>query len=702
ERPGRYLAGGVEFEIEDACSMIDRFRLRLSCEGSSDDISSIRIDYDASAFSEQDICRLAGEFETLFTAAAREPHLALDALPLLTQLDADPIVRTLGHAVRPTPSVDFVHRRFEEHAAHFPNQVAVVFEEERLTYGELNARSNQLAHHLLALGAGPDVVVGLCVDRSLEMTIGILGILKAGGAYVPLDPQLPEARLALILAESAAAIVVSRATLAGLVTGAQHVVHLDQDRDALDRQPDTNPVSQIVPEHLAYVMFTSGSTGKPKGVAVEHRQLSSYVDSIVRRLDMPAGATFATVTTFAADLGNTCIYPALTGGGCLHIVSEERAGDPHAFAEYVRRHPIDVLKIVPSHLKALMTSSQPVNVLPRQRLVLGGEACPWDLVADVRRLAPSCAIFNHYGPTETTVGATMHPVTETSSSAASATVPIGGPLDHAQVYALDRYLRPVPVWGVGELYIGGAGVARGYLADAELTAARFLHDPWGQGSNARMYRTGDRVRVLPTGALEFLGRLDSQVKIRGFRVELGEIEAALRQHPEVNHVHVVVHDHNGPRVAAFVVYHPESRSGPNELRDFMRRHGLPDYMIPYSFVALDALPLTSNGKPDRQRLLEWLDVPEVLPQNEEPLTEWEAIVAGIWQELLGVDGIQPSDNFYDLGGHSLLAIQVVSALERRARVQISPRDLVFHTLRQFSALCTSKSVSEDGTPTSHV
>jgi amino acid adenylation domain-containing protein len=702
ERPGRYLAAGVEFEIEDACSMIDRFQLRLSCEGRSDDVSGIRIDYDASAFSEQDIRRLAGEFETLFAAAAREPHLAVDALPLVRQLDADPIIRTLGHAVRPIPSVDFLHRRFEEHAARFPNQTAVVFEEERLTYGELNHRSNQLAHHLRALGVGPDVIVGLCVDRSVEMTVGILGILKAGGAYLPLDPQLPAARLALILAESAASIVVSRASLAGLVTGTEHVVHLDGDRDALDRQPDTNPVSEIIPEHLAYVMFTSGSTGKPKGVAVEHRQLSSYVDSIVRRLDMPAGATFATVTTFAADLGNTCIYPALTSGGCLHVVSEEVAADPHAFGEYVRRHPIDVLKIVPSHLKALMTSSQPVNVLPRQRLVLGGEACPWDLVADVRRLAPSCVIFNHYGPTETTVGATMYRVTETSSPAASATVPIGGPLDHAQVYVLDRYFRPVPVWGVGELYIGGAGVARGYLADAELTAARFLHDPWGHGSNARMYRTGDRVRVLPTGTLEFLGRLDSQVKIRGFRVELGEIEAAVRQHPDVNHAHVVTYDNNGPRVAAFVVYRPASRSGANELRDFMKGQGLPDYMIPSSFVALDALPLTSNGKPDRQRLLACLDAPAALPQNEEPLTGWEAIVAGIWQELLGVDSIQPSDNFYDLGGHSLLAIQVVSALERRARVQISPRDLVFHTLRQFSALCMSKSVSEDGTQTSHV
>jgi acyl-coenzyme A synthetase/AMP-(fatty) acid ligase/acyl carrier protein len=296
----------------------------------------------------------------------------------------------------------------------------------------------------------------------------------------------------------------------------------------------------------------------------------------------------------------------------------------------------------------------------------------------------------------------VYRVTETSSLVASATVPIGGPLDHAQVYALDRYLRPVPVWGVGELYIGGAGVARGYLADAELTGARFLHDPWGHGSNARMYRTGDRVRVLPTGVLEFLGRLDSQVKIRGFRVELGEIEAALRQHPDVSQAHVIMHDNHGARVAAFVVYRPASRPGANELRDFMRRHGLPDYMIPSSFVALDALPLTSNGKPDRPRLLAWLDAPPALAQNEEGLTEWEAIVAGIWQELLGIDGIQASDNFYDLGGHSLMAIQVVSALERRARVQISPRDLVFHTLRQFAALCMSKSVSEDGTQTSHV
>ena len=687
-----FAANGVIFNIDSTSDCADRYKLKLTCGATPEAFGRARLDYDEAAFERADIERLARQFETLFAAAVRSPQSAIDALPMLPATEKEEIIEALGRHAR--PGGDLIHRQFEEQAARVPGEPAVIFETASLTYQELNRRSNQIAHYLKQLSVGPDVVVGLCMDRSVDIAVGILGILKAGAAYLPLDPQLPAARLAMMLEASRATLVISRSAFVGLLPTQVRAVLVDRDRE-IDQFPVTNPEHHVQPAHLAYVLFTSGSTGTPKGVAVEHQQLASYVDAVSRRLDLPAGATFATVTTFAADLGNTSIFPALASGGSLHFISEERATDANAFAEYVRRRPIDVLKIVPSHLKALLTCARPADVLPRQRLVLGGEACPWDLVDDVRRLAPSCVIFNHYGPTETTVGATIYRVPEDGSRLPASTVPIGRPLDHAQVYVLDRHLHMVPTWATGELHIGGAGVARGYLTDAELTAARFIHDPWSTESEGRMYKTGDRVRILPGGVLEFLGRIDNQVKIRGYRIELGEIDTALRRHASVRSAEVLVHeDSTGPRLAAFLVLRPGERAEASELREFLRQQGLPDYMIPASFAALDALPLTANGKLDRRALHEWLERPPAVHVQEEPLTEWEAVVAGIWQELLGVDEIQASDNFYDLGGHSLMAIQVVSALERKARVQVSPRDLVFHTLKQFAALCAAKSLTE--------
>jgi len=684
----RHAVEDVTFEIDDATACVDRFKLKLCCSGGPADLEDVWLEYDAGAFRQEDVTRLAAQFETLFAAAVAAPATPIGELRLLPDSEESEIVAQCGRA-RTTAPAALVHQRFETHVAASPGAMAVACEEEHLTYAQLDTSSNQLAHRLQRIGVGPDVLVGLCIERSAEIAVGILGILKAGGAYVPLDPRLPSARLAVMLEESGAAAVVTRSALAGLLPSSLRTVLLDS-AEALDAAT-TPPVNTVEPHHLAYVLFTSGSTGTPKGVGIEHRQLASYVDAVTARLDIPSGASFATVTTFAADLGNTAIYPALTSGGALHILTEERAADPNAFAAYAERHTIDVLKIVPSHLKALLSGPRPASVLPKRRLVLGGEMCSWELVDEVRRLAPACVVFNHYGPTEATVGSTMYRVPDDNGRPPAATVPIGGPLDHAQVYALDGQRRIVPFWVTGELYIGGAGVARGYLADTALTHEKFLPDPWGPGG-ARMYRTGDRVRMLPGGLLEFLGRADNQVKVRGFRVELGEVEASLRRHPHVKDVAMLAHDDGtGTRLDAFLVYRDGPRPTAAEMRAFLQQQGLPDYMIPTSLVALDALPLTSNGKVDRRSLPALLVRSET--QDAEPLDEWESIVAGIWRELLGVDEIHARDNFYDLGGHSLMAIQVVTALERRAGVQISPRDLVFHTLKQFAALCESKSGS---------
>ena len=686
----QHVVENVVFEIVEAEACVEPFKLKLCCPGDGGESWNTWLEYDAASYRDEDVAQLAARLETIFAAAADNPATAVGTLRLLPAVQEHEIVAASGRA-DVVPSERLVHELFEAQALRAPGATAVVYEDTELTYGQLNALANQVAHRLKADGVGPDVPVGLCIERGPDVAVGILGILKAGGAYVPLDPQLPAARLAVMLETSGAAIVVSRTGLRSQLPPAARTLLLDGDQTIIDASPTTNPVSAAGPDNLAYVLFTSGSTGTPKGVAIEHRQLASYVDAVSAQLEVPPGAAFATVTTFAADLGNTAIYPALTSGGRLHIVSAARAADPQAFSDYIERHPIDVLKIVPSHLKALLSCSRPARVLPRQRLVLGGEACSWELVDEVQRLAPACVVFNHYGPTEATVGATVYRVPTNGSRPPSATVPIGRPLGHARAYVLDEYQQIVPLWVAGQLYIGGAGVARGYLADTELTNERFVADPWSLDTGGRMYKTGDRVRLLPGGWLEFLGRVDNQVKIRGFRVEPGEVEAALRRHPDVKDVSVLAHeDDAGTRLAAFLVYRNSRHADSSELRAFLAQHGLPDFMIPGSFVPLDALPLTLNGKLDRRALIPLLALPAARHEVDERLSEWESMIAGVWQEFLGVEQVQARDNFYDLGGHSLMAIQVVTALERRARVQISPRDLVFHTLKQFAALCASK------------
>jgi amino acid adenylation domain-containing protein len=690
-RTVRHTAPGLEWTVQTTDACIDRFRIKLvSCREPDDSVTAV-LEYDASLYREEDVRRLAEQYATVIEEAVRAPDTSLGSLRILPESQRDELITTFSGGGTPFPA-ECVHRLFENQAARTPHAVAVVCESERLTYAELNARANQVAHYLRKRDVGPDVRVALCLERSVASVVGILGILKAGGAYVPLDPQWPTSRLALMIDESGAPIVLTQThAFAGTATSAE-VVLLDRDAERIASEPTGNIAAGARPEHLVYVMFTSGSTGRPKGVCVEHRQLANYIRGVVTGLELPPAARFATVTTLAADLGNTAIYPALVTGGCLHILTETCASDPEAFAEYFDRHSIDVLKIVPSHLKALLSCSAPERILPKQRLVLGGEACPWDLVDHVRRIAPACAVFNHYGPTETTVGATTWRVTDDDARACARTVPIGRPLPHVKTFVLDRYQEPVPLWVAGELYIGGACVARGYLNASELSAVKFVADPFSFEPDARLYRTGDLVRLLPTGALEFLGRIDDQIKVRGFRVELGEIEAALRRHPAVLDAAVLVREQggDGQQLAAFVVGSDRARPETPELIAFLRRE-LAKYMVPAVITAIDALPLTANGKVNRQALLTLLDVPsEPTSLSEQPSTPWETMVAGVWRDILKTDQVSVDDNFYDLGGHSLIAIQVVTAIEKRTGLNISPRDLVFHTLRQFAALCESR------------
>lgn len=427
-----------------------------------------------------------------------------------------------------------LHQLFEVQAAIHPDWPAVAFEGERLSYGEANLRADHLARRLRRLGARPDVPVALCLERSLDMVVGLLAILKAGAAYLPIDPALPAERIAYMLHDARSTLLLTHSVLApslpALETQMVCVDEPDAESEAIGDAERTLPH----PGNLAYVIYTSGSTGRPKGVCIEHRNIVNYVLGIVERLQLEPGMRHAMVSTLAADLGNTVLFPSLATGGCLHVIAQARSENPELLADYFEREHIDVLKIVPSHLAALHSVRQPERLMPRQRLVLGGEASRLDWIDGLRKLAPGCRIFNHYGPTETTVGVLTYEVDNGPLPATvSGTLPLGKPLPNSRIYLLDENGEPVAQGELGELCIGGHGVARGYLFRRELTAEKFRPDAYSTEPQARMYRSGDLARWLPDGTIEFSGRIDHQVKINGYRVELGEIESVLARHPGV-------------------------------------------------------------------------------------------------------------------------------------------------------------------------
>lgn len=465
-----------------------------------------------------------------------------------------------------------LHRLFEAQVRRTPGAPALAYEGGRLSYRELDRRANQLAHRLRYMGLGPDRPVGLCVERSLDMIVGILGILKSGAAYLPIDAGYPSERIAFMMDDARAGVLLTQTgLLERLPVGPTQMVCLDVCE--WTGAPDAPPGGAQAHD-LAYVIYTSGSTGRPKGVCVEHRNIVTYVQDTVQRLELEPGMNYATVSTIAADLGNTVIFPALLTGGCLHVISQRRAENQGMLAEYFRHERIDVLKIVPSHLAALQGARNPEDVMPARRLILGGEASRIDWIARLRELAPHCRIYNHYGPTETTVGVLTYRVGDELPVTPSGKLPLGRPLPHASVHILAEDGQPVPDGEVGELYIGGSGVARGYLYHPELTAEKFVADPFGGDPAARLYRSGDLARTLPDGNIEFCGRVDDQIKLHGYRIELGEIETALRGHAGVQDAVVLAREDGAgnSQLAAYVV--PKRPQQP--LWSFAAVHILPD------------------------------------------------------------------------------------------------------------------------------
>jgi len=666
--PKNYGNSGVSFSLvrQDAC--LEPFKLKLSCLRLCNSISA-EFHYDSALFAAADIKRLSEHFQALLESIVKKPEVAISQVDILSDRDRLQLLIDFNQTQKDYPKNKCVHQLFEEQAERHPDSIAVVFESEKITYRELNDRANQLAHHLQNLGVEPEVVVGICLDRSLETIVGMLGVLKAGGAYLPIAPTTPIKRKALMLEDAQVKVLlVQQRLIESLPKTQANIVCIDTDIPTVCASYTDRASS----DNLAYVIYTSGSTGIPRGVAIEHRQLLNYLHSIQEKLNLPADASFATVSTFAADLGNTAIFPALCFGGCLHIISQERATDPEALGEYFCRNPIDCLKIVPSHLAALLNSSQPKSILPSKRLILGGESANWSLIKTLRNLAPRCSVFNHYGPTETTVGVLTYQVEFDKIGCDFDTVPLGLPIANTQIYILDSYLQSVPIGVPGELYIGGDNLARGYLNRPELTAEKFIPNPFDTQAKTRLYKTGDLARYLPDGNIEFIGRIDGQVKIRGFRIELGEIEAVLGQHPDIAQAVVVAPEDEmaQKRLVAYLISEQKQAPTHKEIRKFLTSK-LPEYMVPSALVILKSFPLNSNGKVDRRALPAPDEMrPELTENFVAPRTNIEEVLAAIWPEVLKIEKVGIYDNFFELGGHSLLATQVISRVRQAFQVEL--------------------------------
>ena len=670
---------GLEFSLLRQEIHLGPSKLRLSCFKSEDSIR-VELFYGLQSFERETAEAYASYFKRLVAESSviKAGSSRVGEIQILGETERTRLLVNINATTSEFSAASCIHELFEKQVTRTPDAPALVCENVELTYANLNARANRLAHLLLRRGLVSNACVGICTDRSAEAIIALMGILKAGGAYVPLNPEHPTARLASQLAQSNVSILITNGSASDLLVGfSGEIIDLDRDRSLLAAEPDVNPPSVNGSGSVAYVIYTSGSSGMPKGVAINHQGLVNYTQSILRRLHVKEPLHFATVSTITADLGNTCIFPALVSGGCLHVISHDVAMEGTLLSQYVAKRPIDVLKIVPSHLSALLATEGHRDILPRKYLILGGEAFSWELLDGISKTNPACEIINHYGPTETTVGSLTLSLKQQKLSTRSLTVPIGQPIANTRVYILDSHMNLTPTGVAGELYIGGLGLAIGYLNQPMETATRFVPDPFSGEPGTRLYRTGDLTRYLPDGNIEFLGRMDHQVKVRGFRVELAEIEAVLLTHSQVRQAVVIAQPSTteSHRLLGYVVASGNKPPGVDELRSFLGQH-VPDYMIPSTFVFLKTMPLTSNGKIDRESLPDPNDArPDLQRIFVAPRTPVERKMADIWAESLKLKEVGVLDNFFELGGHSLLATQVVSRMRKAFNCEIPLRSL---------------------------
>jgi amino acid adenylation domain-containing protein len=704
-------------------------------------------EYNTDLFERATIARMFGHFQTLLMGIVENPFKPIHQLSLLTITEHQQLKSWNDTAVD-YPQDKCIHQLFEAQVERTPDAIAVVFENQQLSYAALNQKSNQLAHYLQSLGVKPETLVGLCLERSLEMIIGVLGILKAGGAYLPLDPDYPTERLAFMLEDAQISVLLTQEKLVSVLPESiqnpklkienrnsiqnskfkienrnsiqnskfkiqNRIIYLDTDWSMISQQSCKNPHCEIAVSNLAYVIYTSGSTGTPKGVMIQHQSLVNFVETAIIKYGFTQHDCLLQFASISFDTAAEEIYPCLASGGQLVLRSVEMLDSVSAFIQHCQALKLTVLDLPTAFWHQVVSELATGKIILPDSLrlmIIGGErALPEQINLWQQWVGETPLLLNSYGPTEATIVTTIYQLSCSSASLERAwhEIPIGSAIDNVQTYILDNYLQPVPIGVPGELHIGGAGLARGYLNRPDLTAEKFISleskaSALGVESKAsalemRLYKTGDLARYLPNGNIEFLGRVDNQVKIRGFRIELGEIEAVLGQHPLIRENAVIVHETSGSdkRLVAYLV--PQQTIENAELRNFLTKR-LPDYMIPLVFVTLEALPLTSNGKIDRS-VLSQLSVDSYQLSGDTfvaPRTSEEKLLANIWTDVLRMEQVGIHNDFFELGGHSLLATQVVSRIREVFSIKLPLNNLFkYQTIARLAERIEDIRVTQD-------
>ncbi|MEH1798883.1 MAG: amino acid adenylation domain-containing protein [Nostoc sp.] len=661
----------VSVTYQEGYNGTSKFDLTLFMEDSEQGLVAT-CEYNTDLFNADTITRMLGHFQTLLGSIVSDPQQRITDLQLLTSSEIQQLLVEWNNTKTEYPQDKCIHELFEAQVEKTPEAVAVVFENQQLTYRELNAKANQLGHYLRSLGVKPEVLVGICIERSPLMVVAVLGILKAGGAYLPLDTAHPKERLAFILEDTQSPVLLTQQRLIEkFPTDNTKVICLDSNWKKIAQESSENPVCKTDAANLAYVIYTSGSTGKPKGTLIPHQGLLNYLSWATQAYTVEQGKGTTVHSSLAFDLTITSLFTPLLVGRQVELIPEDQSIE--SLGNALRQESnLSLVKITPAELLLLsgQLSSKEVAGITRA-FIIGGENLLTESISFWKAFAPDTMLVNEYGPTETVVGCCIYRVPQDEIESSS--VPIGQPIANTQLHVLDQCYQPVPIGVPGELYIGGAGLARGYLNRPELTALKFVPNSFSHEPGARLYKTGDLARYRSDGNLEFLGRIDHQVKVRGYRIELGEIEGLLGQHPKVQEAVVLMREDlpKNQSLVAYFVANTEIAPTTTNLRNFLKEK-LPEYMLPSVFVQLKALPLTTNGKVDRRALpVPDGDRPELEEVYVAPRSEMERAIATVWQEVLHLEKVGVNDNFFDLGGHSLLMVQVNSKLQEVINCNIS-------------------------------
>ena len=648
----------LSLQLTNVEIIASEFDLTLSLENRADSIYGF-FEYNTELFDQTTISRMVGHLRVLMEAAVANPDQRISQLPLLTAEERDRLLMdSAGSTTAASIPFQHIHRAFEFQAETNRDAIAVIFNEEPVTYGELNKRANKLARYLTQLGVGPGVRVAILLERSVEMMVGLLGILKAGAAYVPLDPDYPDDRLCFMLNDCNAPVLLTDSRLSRSLPGCfARVVYLDAGNEVISQQSTENLDLELSRDDLVYVIYTSGSTGQPKGVMVPHGGVVNYIAWMQERHRLTAADRFLCKTSLNFDASILEFFWPLTVGASVMIARHEGQRDAAYLAGSIVRHGVTAAFFVPSMLAVFVEEPRLAQASSLRKVICGGESLSAEVVQQFYRRLPHAELHHSYGPTETSVAVAEFFCPRNSEQQV---MPLGRPLGDNQLYVLDWQMEPVPVGVTGELYIGGTGLARGYHGRPGLTAEKFIPNPFGVEAGARLYRTGDLARYRADGLLEFRGRTDSQIKLRGMRVELGEIEAVVREHAGVEECVVMLRGEGiEAELVAYIVSVDETGPGADELRAYLASR-LPRHMVPAAFVTLKRLPLMVNGKLDRHALPAPSDgaLIKTTAAFVAPATELERTIAGIWNEVLGREEIGTQDNFFDLGGHSLWLLQV--------------------------------------------